>query len=167
MSEGTARRPRTVIDTNLFVSSIILRKGYPYALRRAWYARAFVLIISHFQRVEIREVLKRPKIASRYAISEDELAALLRRLDTEAELVDPVVSLPIPVRDPKDELILGTALAGQVDYLVTGDKDLLVLADDLRLTMLRIVTVADFLALLAERERDMVGSAGNEPSDVG
>jgi predicted nucleic acid-binding protein len=81
--------------------------------------------------------------------------------------VDPAANPPVPVRDSKDELILGTALTGQVGCLVTGDKDLLVPADDLRHTRLRGVTVGNFLAILAERERDVVGTAGNEPSDVG
>jgi predicted nucleic acid-binding protein len=47
-----------------------------------------------------------------------------------------------------DERILGAALAGNADFLVTGDEDLLVLAGDPRLGSLRIVTVAAFLAIL-------------------
>jgi hypothetical protein len=54
----------------------------------------------------------------------------------------------VRVRDPKDEQILGTALASDADYLVTGDEDLLELAGDPRLGTLTIVTVVDFLAIL-------------------
>jgi putative PIN family toxin of toxin-antitoxin system len=43
------------------------------------------------------------------------------------EFVDPV-ALPAPVcRDPDDDLVLATALAGRADVIVTGDEDLLVL----------------------------------------
>jgi uncharacterized protein len=43
------------------------------------------------------------------------------------EFVDPA-ALPAPVcRDPDDDVVLATALAGRVEYLVTGDDDLLAL----------------------------------------
>jgi predicted nucleic acid-binding protein len=43
------------------------------------------------------------------------------------EVVDPP-PLPIPVsRDPDDDLVLATALAGGCECIVTGDNDLLVL----------------------------------------
>lgn len=42
-------------------------------------------------------------------------------------IVEPL-PLPVPVcRDPDDDLVLGTALAGRCDVIVTGDRDLLVL----------------------------------------
>lgn len=36
-------------------------------------------------------------------------------------------SIPAVTRDPKDDYLLAYALVGKADYLVTGDKDLLVL----------------------------------------
>src|SRR5207244_933214 len=123
----------------------------PHALREAWYAQAFTLIISPFQREELEDVLNRPKIFAKYPISLDERIRLLRRLDEDSEKVDPAESLSLPLRDAKDERILGTALAAQADFLVTGDKDLHAVAGDPRLGRLRIVTVADFLAVLEER----------------
>ena len=35
--------------------------------------------------------------------------------------------VPSVVRDPKDDIFVATALAGRADYLVSEDKDLLVL----------------------------------------
>ena len=36
--------------------------------------------------------------------------------------------LPVPIcRDPDDDLVLATALAGQAEVIMTGDKDLLIL----------------------------------------
>jgi predicted nucleic acid-binding protein len=46
-------------------------------------------------------------------------------------------------------MVLAAAL-GNADYLVTGDDDLLVLADDPRLGQLRILTVTAFLNILKE-----------------
>lgn len=55
--------------------------------------------------------------------------------------------LPAPVcRDPDDDLVLATALAGQAEVIITGDKDLLVLKKH---QGIRILSPRQFLELLA------------------
>lgn len=49
-------------------------------------------------------------------------------------------------RDPKDDYLIAYAVIGEADYLVTGDKDLLVLEQIAGVT---IVTPARFADLLA------------------
>jgi putative PIN family toxin of toxin-antitoxin system len=143
---------RIVVDTNLFVSGIIAPLGKPRALLSAWHQGAFDLIVSSFQKRELARSLARPRIAAKYGVLDERRAELLRAIDDDAVEVVPLAELPLPVRDPDDERILGAALAAQAGYLVTGDKDLLVLAGDPRLGALEIVTVTEFLAVLAERE---------------
>jgi len=46
-------------------------------------------------------------------------------LKSHATTLTPVTVDPRVCRDKKDLMVLGTALAGKVDYIVTGDKDLL------------------------------------------
>ncbi len=62
----------------------------------------------------IRE--KFPKVANRVAVGR-----FLRRFREASLLVKPKRVHLSP--DPDDNLILGTALAAQANYLVTGDKD--------------------------------------------
>jgi putative PIN family toxin of toxin-antitoxin system len=50
-------------------------------------------------------------------------------------------------RDPDDDLVLGAALAASVDFIVTGDKDLLVLRE---YADIKIVSPSQFLALEAQ-----------------
>ena len=52
---------------------------------------------------------------------------------------------PVAVRDPDDAVILGEALAGGTDVLVTGDRDLLVLG---RVGALRILDPRGFWELV-------------------
>ena len=68
-------------------------------------------------------------------------------------------TLPIPVRDPKDEKILAAAIGGRAAFLVTGDKDLLVLRGHPDLGVLRIVTAVEFLAVRADREQRRLANA--------
>ncbi len=145
---SASERARAVVDTNLFVSGTLLKRGAPYRLLEAFRAQQFTLVISEEQRAEIAEVLERPKLAVRYQVTEGDVAALLFAIDTGAAFTPLTTPLPIRVRDPKDEAVLLTALSGAADYLVTGDEDLLVLRGDPRLGALRIVTVTEFLAIL-------------------
>ena len=46
-----------------------------------------------------------------------------------AEIVKPVEVAATACRDPDDLAVLGTAIAGRADLLVSGDKDLLVLKE--------------------------------------
>lgn len=156
---------RIVVDTNLFVSGIIAPLGKPRALLSAWRQDAFDLIVSAFQKRELSRTLARPRITAKYGVLDERRAELLRAIDDDAEEVVPLAELPLPVRDPDDERILGAALAARADYLVTGDKDLLVLAGDPRLGPLEIVTVTEFLAILVDRESnngDVEESIGSE-----
>ena len=56
----------------------------------------------------------------------DEIIAFLRE---HADIVKPVEVPTNACRDPDDLAVLGTAIAGRADYLVSGDKDLLVLKE--------------------------------------
>jgi len=72
-------------------------------------------------REELEGVLKR-----KYKLGPGALAALAAYAQL-CEFVEPV-ALSAPVcRDPDDDIVLATALTGRVDYIVTGDEDLLVL----------------------------------------
>jgi putative PIN family toxin of toxin-antitoxin system len=58
-----------------------------------------------------------------------------------ADIVEPDTQLDPNLRDPADQPVFATLRASHADYLVTGDKDLLVLPDKCS-----IVTPAAFWA---------------------
>lgn len=137
---------RAVVDTNLFVSATLLERGQPFRLMTAWLDGAFSLATSAWQRREFKRGLRKPKLQRTYRVSRRGRELLLRRLDLLAEFIAPPLRLALPVRDANDEPILAIALLGEVDYLVTGDADLLVLAGDERLGSSRIVSAREFLS---------------------
>ena len=140
-------RPRAVVDSNLFVSGAISPIGAPRHLLIALNGKRFDLLLSDRQHAELNDVFVRPKLVTLFSLSHEELDALFATLDATPRVpLSP--TLPLPVRDPKDEHLLAAAIGGRADYLVTGDKDLLVLAGDPRLGALQIVTAAEFLDVL-------------------
>ena len=76
---------------------------------------------------ELADVIGRAKfdaILVRANTSREQALSEVRQL---AEVVEPL-PLPAPVcRDPDDDEVLALALAAQVDWIVSGDDDLLVL----------------------------------------
>jgi len=135
---------RVVLDTNQLVSSLLSRRGLQHALIDHWREGAFLLFLAPGQLPEVAEVLDRPKITEKYRITPENRDAFLRLLDQDAiPLPDHVA--PRVCRDPDDDYLLGCAAGGGVQYLVTGDADLLALK---RYETVVILTAREFLAVL-------------------
>jgi uncharacterized protein len=110
---------RTVLDTNIVVSSLLIRTGYPAAIYRAWHEGRFVLLTCAEQLDELRATLHKPALAAR--IKPYNAGRLVNDLKDFAEIID---RLPRVQRspDPTDDFLLALCEAGHADYLVTGDK---------------------------------------------
>jgi len=110
---------RIVLDINVLISGTIGKAAPPGQLLTLWRERQYVLILSYAQLERMQDVLSRPHL-QRF-IDTEEAQALIEDIHQAAELVehDPTVTLS---SDPEDNIILGTAIAGQADWLVSGDK---------------------------------------------
>lgn len=117
----TARLPRTVIDTNTFVSAAIKLRSTPAEVVRKALREGTVLYSSATWQ-ELEEVLLRPKF-ERYQPHN------LRReyLDFLFEALEPVeiVTKIVVCRDAKDDMFLELAVNGNADVIITGDADLI------------------------------------------
>jgi uncharacterized protein len=113
---------RLILDTNLWISFLISSKFEK--LDELLINQKSKLLFSQKHLEEFVAVAKRPKL--RKYISKDELVDLLETIHEVAEFVN-VTSKVSKCRDPKDNFLLSLAVDGKADYLLTGDKDLLVL----------------------------------------
>ena len=138
---------RVVLDTNVIVSAMLWqgRPGEILALAGegeiALYASAQIM-------AELKATLAKPKLAPTIAATDDTAKGLIasyRHLvrNVRAKAITGQVS-----RDHDDDAILACAIAAKAGYLITGDKDLLVLG---RYGDVDIVTVATFLDMFAKR----------------
>jgi putative PIN family toxin of toxin-antitoxin system len=94
----------------------------------------------------------RTKSYFRQRITEQGAQAALADLRVEANVPPRLSEVPGIARDAKDDYLLAHAILAGVDFLVTGDRDLLVL--DGEIDGLRIVTAAVFLMTLDEARAD-------------
>jgi len=115
---------RLILDTNLWISFLISSK-YEKLDELLFNQKCKLLFSQELLEVFVT-VSKRPKL--RKYISRDELEDLLETIDEVAEFVN-VTSEISESRDPKDNFLLSLAVDGKADYLLTGDKDLLVLKE--------------------------------------
>ena len=131
---------RVVLDTNVLVSALLFG-GQPGRLRDLWVGGRFVPLVSKETFAEFSKVLSYPKFrlsaAETTMIIEEELLPY-------ADVVEVTEDAAGVCRDSDDDKFLAVAASGDASYLVTGDKDLLVLK---AFGTTRIVTVSDFLEL--------------------
>jgi uncharacterized protein len=137
------RSLRVVIDTNILVSALIFTGGKVGVFRQLWQDNQFQPLVSRSTVTELIRVLAYPKFKLTLAEQQDLLADYLPFCET---IVMPIEPPDIPTcRDPYDEQFLQLAIFGRADYLVTGDQDLLSLAD---IFDCPIVTAEQFLSVL-------------------
>lgn len=127
MGEETKVAPRRVVlDTNVVVSALVFREGRLAWLREAWEAGRVVPLVSAETVAELVRVLAYPK----FKLSGDEAKTLIAHYVERAEVVANVSrSLRVPqCRDEDDRIFLRLAYAARAEALVTGDRDLVLLA---------------------------------------
>jgi uncharacterized protein len=117
---------RVILDTNVLLAAALWR-GPPHVLLELVRSTNLSLVSSPAMLTELAGVLARAKFAAMFVRLQTTPAQSLAELRQLCEVLDPP-PLPQPVcRDPKDDMVLALALAAQVDVIVSGDNDLLVL----------------------------------------
>lgn len=134
---------RVVLDTNVLLSGIAYPASVPGKIISAWRHGSVEVLLSVYILDELRRVL--PRLSNRHGLTLIEIEDLVDTLSFQAEIIEPLAIVEPDLRDIDDLPVLGTFLAAlktsKVDYLITGDKDLLVMGE-----RYPIVTPANFWA---------------------
>jgi putative PIN family toxin of toxin-antitoxin system len=111
---------KVVLDTNVVISGIFF-SGNPARILQAWADGRFELvasvdILTEYHRVAERLSQQFPTI---------EIMPILDLITRETRIVDAATVSDSACDDPDDLKFLACALAGDVDLIVTGDRELL------------------------------------------
>jgi putative PIN family toxin of toxin-antitoxin system len=132
---------RAILDPNVIISALLSRDGTPAKVLRAWLEGRFELIVSALLLEELERALTYPKLAER--INAEDTAALVDWLRREAIVVeDPAESPTSRSEDPGDDYLLALAEVERA-VLVSGDRHLLALTEELP-----VLTVREFLVIV-------------------
>ena len=142
--------PRLVLDTNVVLSALLFHAGALSWLRGAWRSGRLRPLASRDTTVELIRVVAYPK----FGLTADERQDLLDDYLPYCETVTIADSPPMvpECRDPFDRPFLELALAGRADALITGDADILALAESFAVPILSPAAL--------EMQLPEVGSAG-------
>lgn len=112
---------RVILDTNVLLGALISPLGPPDAIYHAWRAARFELVTSAAQLDELRRVSRYPKL--RTILPAHRIGAMINNMQRAVVLnVLPPLPEGVETDDPNDVFLLAMALAGEADYLVTGDR---------------------------------------------
>ena len=114
---------RIVIDTNVLVSALLIKKSVPFQAVSIAFEQGIILY-SDTTFAELQQVLYRRKF-DKY-ITPEEKNIFFLKFANESESVEIQEEIQA-CRDAKDDKFLELAVNGSADFIVTGDADLLVL----------------------------------------
>ena len=127
---------KVVLDTNIFISGIFWR-GSSNKVILNWKEGKFTLVTSLKAVSEIIKVLKDFKIK----LSDDMIKEWIDLIIRNSIIVEPKEKIAIVKDDSKDNIFIETAVAGNVDYIVSQDNHLLKLKE---FRGIKIITPEEF-----------------------
>ncbi|RHX83571.1 putative toxin-antitoxin system toxin component, PIN family [Leptospira stimsonii] len=130
---------KVLLDTNIYISAILFG-GKPRIVLEELISGKVTGYTSDSILTEIKETLEKPK----FKLDKEFILIVISEIES---ITQRIVNVPLKdysgLRDRDDYHILESAMSARVDYLITGDKDLLVLN---KIDDLRIVSVEQYLA---------------------
>lgn len=143
---------KVVIDTNIFISGVLIGRGNSAIILKAWKrARKFQLFVS--QEI-IQEILR---VMRRLGVAEDIVIDWEKTLTTDTVVVSPARKIHVVKDDPSDNKFLECAVEVKADYIVTGDKHLKKVD---KFEDVKIINPKEFLDILAGYEENDSLSGG-------
>lgn len=111
---------KIVVDTNVLISAFVFGGNAERVLEHVLTSEE--MVVSEFIFSELKRVL-----SEKFEIPDDKINRILSSLNQAALVLSPNNPLPTVCRDPDDNNILQLAAFSNADFIITGDKDLLVL----------------------------------------
>lgn len=142
-AEADNRMIRVVIDTNVILSALIFSGGNPWRIVMWAMEGNIQNITSEFILEEVRSVLRK-----KFLWQSPEIERAIITIESFSEKVSPEKHLAVIPYAP-DNRILECALAGEADYIISGDRHLTDLEEFQGIT---IVNPATFLSIVRHEE---------------
>ena len=134
---------RILLDTNVYISAILF-KGKPRQILQELVDERVTAFTSNEILKELEDTLSKPK----FKLTNDFVQIVLTEIRDITKLIStsPLKNY-LDLRDRNDYHILEAAFSAKIDYLITGDKDLLSLK---KISEFKIVSPEEFLRIKEE-----------------
>jgi putative PIN family toxin of toxin-antitoxin system len=115
--------PLAFVDTNVWISAFMNPDGHPFRVVSAFLEEQFIPVTSQSFIDELRTVRLRHRIQQRFRLPANAIETILARLEETSIRSEPTGNFTL-CRDPKDNILLETAILGGARYLVSRDDDM-------------------------------------------
>jgi putative PIN family toxin of toxin-antitoxin system len=112
---------RITPDTAILVRTNAKARGPARELLQVIQQTGACLVLSPFLLNEVARALRYPRLQAIYHLDDEAIAAHIRLLESIADVVAPAEGPPIVLKDPADDPVVYTAVAGQADVICTLD----------------------------------------------
>lgn len=136
---------RVVLDANIYVSALISGKGNPAKIINKWLAGQFDVVISRPIIDEILRVTDYERIQKKYANVRENRLEFVELIAKQGIWEEPVEKLAVVTEDESDNRYVECAVAGNAQYIVSGDEHLIAVG---AYNGIIILTPATFITLL-------------------
>ncbi len=136
---------RITLDTNVLISSLIAAGGSADQVVQFVRDGEVEMVLSQFILDELARVL-----TEKFEIPPKAVQKAVQRFQRLATIVEPILTIDTIKEKENDNRILECAVAGKVDYLVTGDKRHILPLGSIQ--GIPIVTVSQFLQKCQRRK---------------
>jgi putative PIN family toxin of toxin-antitoxin system len=113
-----------VLDTNALIRVALAKTRLARALRIAWEQPIFLLLTSEAILDELGRVLRYPRIAGRYGLTEAAIQEFENSVRGASVVVPGLYAVRKIEADPSDDKFLACALEGDADFVVSEDPHL-------------------------------------------
>ena len=120
---------KAVFDSTVLVSAFLSKSGVSRELLRRAELGDFTICVAEEILDEIQRVLEYPRIRKRYRYSDEAVTEYVGLLRVVAQVIIKLPKIEKVVRDPNDDMIIACAVKARAEYIVTRDKDLLILKE--------------------------------------
>ena len=137
-------KTKVLLDTNIFISAVGW-KGKPKVIFEKCLNGELELVTSPEQMEELQRVLEYPRLQFTEKQKETFISLILEI----ATMVEITGKVKVIEEDPDDDIMIETAVVGNVDYIISGDPHLLKLKE---FAKVKIVTANEFLGIADQKD---------------
>lgn len=135
-------KPRVVLDTNIYLSGIIFGGNCRHILD-LMIKKEIKVVISPAILLEISQKLKQ-----KFKWSQNQIFTTIKTIIKSAKVVQPQIKIRAVKMDKSDDKIIEAAVAGRVNYIISGDRHLLKIK---QYQKIKIVAPTEFLSIYLKK----------------
>ena len=144
--------PKVVLDSSTLISAFLTPQGTCAEVLRRAQGHYELCLSDEIMAETASSLLHDEKSQARYGYEREEVEKFILALDAAATIVSELPQERMVPNDPKDDIIIGTALRAEAQFVITGDRNHLLVLGEYQ--DIAIITPRQFLDMLDQGHQE-------------